>query len=292
MIHPKEVGIDPSFIDLRRNDIVSPTNEFYTPAEIVRIFNWKTNFLSIYSILNAIPKIWKLKIKAPSSNFILSHNFSLNNNIVPIEKVSSKKIYCEIVKEKTKPPSALSTWLNLFPFLENFNWQKVYSLVYTISKEPYLQTFQYKVLNRSINCRYNLYKWNVLSSSKCYYCPDIDTIEHHFYYCPISKSFWHEVYSWFQGITGCSIDLSVCEIIFGLVNFTYGDTETFYTLNFLILLGKWYINACKSGEKELLMPSFLNVVRNKLKLLKMNFGLAANLNLFENRYAKLDINLL
>ena len=122
-------------------------------------------------------------------SFILSSNFSLilNNNIVPIEKVTSKKIYCEILRGKIKPPSALGTWLNLFPFLENFNWQKVYSLVYSISKEPHLQTFQYKVLNRSINCRYNLYKWHILSSSKCCYCSDIDMIEHHFYYTVLSQ---------------------------------------------------------------------------------------------------------
>ena len=294
IIHPKEVGLDPSFIDLRLVDIVSPSNEFYTPAELVQKFNCNTNFLSIYSMLNAIPKMWKLKINSTASNFVRSPNYSLilNDNIVAIEKVTSKKIYCEIVKGKIKPPSALATWLNLFPFLENFNWQKAYSLVYSITKEPYLQSFQYKVLNRSINCRYNLFKWNVLSSGKCYYCPDIDTMEHHFYYCPISKNFWQEVYIWLRGITGCSIDLSVCEIMFGLVNFTYADTETFYTLNLIILLGKWFINACKNGEKELLMPSFQNVIRNKLKIFKMNFALAANLNLYENRYAKLDINLM
>ena len=84
----------------------------------------------------------------------------------------------------------------------------------------------------------------------------------------------------------------MCEIIFGLVNFVYRDTETFNTLNFIILLGKWYINTCKSAEKELLMSPFLNVVRNKLKILKINFGLNAKQALYENRYAKLDLNLL
>ena len=290
IIHPKDVGLDSSFIDLRLNDIVGSNNELYTSAEILQKFNSNTNLLCIYSLLSAIPTKWKQNINTPSPNFRRSPNFSfiLNNSAVPLEKVTSKNIYCEIVKRKIKPPSALSTWLNLFPFLENFNWQKVYSLVYSISKEPYLQTFQYKVLNRSINCRYNLYKWNVLTSGKCYYCPEIDTIEHHFYYCGISKRFWNNVYNWLHGIIRLSIDLSVCEILFGLVHFAYGDKETFNTLNFVVLLGKWYINNCKNSEKELLMSPFLNIVKNKLTILKMNYELSAKSDVYKSKFAKLD----
>ena len=60
-------------------------------------------------------------------------------------------------------------------------------------KVPYLQSFQYKILNRTVNCRYNLYKWNKISSNKCLHCLNVDILEHHFYYSPVSTKFWCEI---------------------------------------------------------------------------------------------------
>ena len=53
----------------------------------------------------------------------------------------------------------------------------------------------------------------------------------------------------------CFIYLSVCEIIFGIVSYTFRYRETFDSINLVILLGKWYINACKICEKALLMSN-------------------------------------
>ena len=75
-------------------------------------------------------------------------------------------------------PTAVSTWIDLFPFLEQVNWAHLFTYVNKVTSELYLQSFQYKVTNRTLNCNYNLFKWNILDHSICEYCPLVtDTIE-------------------------------------------------------------------------------------------------------------------
>ena len=183
---------------------------------------------------------------------ISDSSMRLNRTVIPLEKVTSKKVYWEIVNCKIKPASTQTTWLDLFPFMEHIDWNKIHSLVYKVSKEPYLQSFQYKIINRTTNCRYNLWKWNITSNARCLYCTEIDTIEHHFYYCSASTRFWNEVIQWLQNKINCSGVLSVCEILFGLIN---AEKDIFNAVNFIILLGKWYINISRTVERKLVFSS-------------------------------------
>ena len=153
--------------------------------------SWNTNILHINFLLAAIPKAWKAKMNNNTFIFqgIPCFGLVINKSIIPISKVTSRKVYWDTVKSKVKKPTSLEVWLDLFPFLESVNWSSIYNLVYKISKEPYLQSFQYKILNRTVNCRYNLYKWNKISCDKCLYCSNTDTVEYHFYYCSVSTNF-------------------------------------------------------------------------------------------------------
>ena len=60
-------------------------------------------------------------------------------------------------------------------------------------------------------------------------------------------------------------------------------------LNLIILLGKWYINICKCTQKELLLSPFINSVKEKLKILKMNYTVQDKLKVFEGKYGRLDV---
>ena len=189
--------------------------------------SWNTHILHINSLLTAIPKCWKDKINSEVTEFQGRPCFGLviSKRIMPITKVTSSKVYWDAVNEKIKRPTVLKTWIDLFPFLENVNWSFVYSLVYKISGEPYLQSFQYKIINRSLNCRHNLYKWNKIPCNKCVYCPNIDTLEHHFCYCSVSEKFWCEIGDFLYNVISVKINLSVCEILFGIMNFSYGESN-------------------------------------------------------------------
>ena len=44
----------------------------------------------------------------------------------------------------TKAPTAIDKWVDLFPFMENLEWDKIFQLPYRITTETYIQSFQYK----------------------------------------------------------------------------------------------------------------------------------------------------
>ena len=61
---------------------------------------------------------------------------------------NTKEMYINLIIEKTKPPRSIKTWINLYPFLEQYDWKKIYKITFKYMREPYLQSFQYKILNR------------------------------------------------------------------------------------------------------------------------------------------------
>ena len=59
------------------------------------------------------------------------------------------------------------------------------------------------------------------------------------------------------------------------------------TLNYLVLLGKWYINSQKVKKRQLMFCEFLLFVKCKLENIKMSFIMYKNLDLFIERYGRL-----
>ena len=78
-------------------------------------------------------------------------NFKLSE-WTPLSKTNSKLIYESWLKKITKPPTSINTWITIYPFLEQFNWTDTFILPYKVLREAHLQSFQYKILNRIINC--------------------------------------------------------------------------------------------------------------------------------------------
>ena len=77
------------------------------------------------------------------------------------------------------------------------------------------------VINKCITPRYNLYNWNKISSNKCFHCFNVDTLEHHLYYCPVSTKFWCEINNFLHNTISVKIHFSVCKILFGIFNYLY-----------------------------------------------------------------------
>ena len=51
-----------------------------------------------------------------------------------------------------KPPTVIESWVNIYiPFLERYDWKLVYPIPCKYTKEPYFQSFQYKIINRILN---------------------------------------------------------------------------------------------------------------------------------------------
>ena len=92
--------------------------------------------------MDAIPKYWKSKINNETCKYTANPKFSLtlNNRATEISKITSRKVYSELIRDMVKEPTATEIWLDLFPSLGQIEWSSVFTLTYKITKEPYLQS--------------------------------------------------------------------------------------------------------------------------------------------------------
>ena len=82
--------------------------------------------------------------------------------------------------------------------------------------------------------------------------------------------------NWTRNNLEVSFPFTICEIIFGIHISKDCDIDI---MNYLILIGKWYINNMRNNETELFFITFLNEVRKKLELLLLNNSIHNRQNL-------------
>ena len=244
------------------------------------------------SLIHAIPKTWKCKVNTDDNSKIDNRSstfVTINKTLWPITDIKSQGIYWELVHNKCEPPTSLNTWVDLFPFLECIDWSKVYTLSNGITTEPYLQSFQYKILNRTLNCRYNLFNWKIVESPTCLYCNDelVDTIEHHLFCCESTRIFWRDLHKWLKSNSELCIVPAVCEILLGI---PFDKDLSLLTINYIFLMSKWFINNRKSQNKPINFIDFLITLKNKLKALQDLYIFKGNIDIFNKSFGKiLDI---
>ena len=91
------------------------------PAKnLKRKFKVRATILDIQRLISAIPVTWKRKIQIHKENFerLSEFNIQVNKKSKELFKLKSSEIYWDLVNNKVKAPTALYTWIDLFPFLE------------------------------------------------------------------------------------------------------------------------------------------------------------------------------
>ena len=95
-------------------------------------------------------------------------------------------------------------------------------------------------------------------SPLCSFCKrEVESFEHLFYYCDVTKTFWEAFYSWLSECKINSHPFTIMDIFFGV----FDTEEDFIILNHLILIAKYYIYKCKLN---LVNPS-LRVYKAKIR---------------------------
>ena len=265
----KHCGFNDTNCSLKIKDIIHNNGKLLNHIEFrekhnIPITNWKW-----MALLSAIPKTWKEKLinETLLSNIIklIDTNETyiiINNTAKNIKQITSKIIYQKLISDTICLPTSINKWIEQFPFMEECDWNKIFMLPFRITKEAYLQSFQYKILNRILNCNDKLHTWKIKTSNKCEYCDQIDTIEHHLFWCRSTQEFWNKVQKWVKNNLDTSLKLTVCEIIFGIC---IENNDSFDMINFIILIGKNFINKSRSNGDALYFIKFLSVLKDKLE---------------------------
>ena len=76
--------------------------------------------------------------------------------------------------------------------------------------------------------------------------------------------FWKQLSEWLKSILDIKFNFTVCEVLFG---FWPSDNVIFEAINYLMLIGKWFLNNKKSENKEVHFSEYLVFIKSKLEVL-------------------------
>ena len=111
--------------------------------------------------------------------------------------------------------------------------------------EPYVKAFHYKVLNSIFYTNSKLHKIGYISDNLCSFCKqESETLQHFFYDCSHSSSFWKDFESYYLSWTSQQMHLNWKEVVLiGVL------TPGCLLLNYLLLLGKIYLWDCRRNKE-------------------------------------------
>ena len=260
-----EKQLDNSFDFLKKHNILRVVdiiegNNFMTKVELETKLACSISALFYNSLVCAIPQRWKLLIRSNKKpNNYLKHDIShLKKNIAQLK---TRDIYCYLTYTKNLPTS-VNKWIEHYPFLETLDWTQLFRVPYQITKEPKLQSFQYCITNRFVNCNYNLFLWRQIDSELCDICHQIDTIEHFFYYCSVVNNFWIHVGNLIFEAFEIKLEYTVLEILLGI---PCKKNTVMSIINFVILYAKRYIYCCRIHQRNLSINYFTGILKNRVK---------------------------
>ena len=238
---------------------------FIDLAQFCKDNNIRHNFIQTLRIRKAIPSNWITEIS--SSPGIKSNidniNFRINvsDNVLNVCNASTKTVYDCLILRRYVRPTALNRWLEVFD-IDDEDWNSIFVLPYKATRETKLQSLQYKFIHRIISCRKWLHTQNVVDSPFCTVCQDneLDDILHRFVECRKLNNFWSLLENWWNRIADYRISLTKKHIIFGL----FYDNTNFSNINYVILLGKWYIQCQKYLDRQIDFLDFLVILKQNL----------------------------
>lgn len=183
-------------------------------------------------------------------------------------KMSTKELYQVLLGGKKHRVTARASWAREYEdyvgIESDLQWKFWYSLPCSLSREVRLQSFQYRVLHRTIPCNAFLQQIRVKDSKTYNYCDEWDDLIHFFYYCPDTVDFWDSIALWLSSssdIISFPEDLEETDFLFGIKGF--GDDIK--RINFILLYGRFYIYKQKIfGNGELDTYKFLVELKNLL----------------------------
>ena len=267
------------------SDILNANGDFLSHNEISEKFGVRCHFLQALQIRQSLPLEWRRVIRTEYSHKPVREPFiHFNGTLLPLNKCTTRFIYECYVQTKYVTPTSVLKWKT---FHEDFDmseeeWTDVFLRPYTCLRETKLQSFQYKIIHRIINCNKKLFDMRIKNSPLCTYCDQTDDICHFIFLCKDVYEFWREICTWWNTLDYDGVDFpaypNVKTIIFGSQDVTEGVA----VLNFCIFHIKYYIYRQRLFHDNVFqLHEIQNVIVAKLEIEK-------NICQKENRNHKFD----
>ena len=212
-------------------------NRFLTFNEVKEKFSLCNKQAFKYmSIIDAIPREWKLILKSLDQQQILQR--SQNKDIT---KFKSKEIYWNCIKKTT--PTCKMSWNKMDISLTDSEWKYIYTLIHKLTQNCKLKEFQYKIVNNVYASNSVVAKFDKSIDPKCNLCNKTNNTYHFFYECKKAKQFWTEFQNWI-GRVFHPFEIVDKNILFGIID------DKMYLCNFFILHAKWFLHTEHKNSKS------------------------------------------
>ena len=189
----------------------------------------------------------------------ISLSLMINNKVFDVLEKTSKHYYTLLISTKAKFPNNAQVLKRDFNLNEE-QLKKVFILPHTVSSEPYVRAFQFKVLNSILFTNTKLFKIGFITEDKCSFCKsDSETLSHLLFDCIKTKSFWRDFESYFYSLSKEFVHLTLKDVIIGII-----ITEC-PLLNYLLLIAKIYLWDCRRTQILRNITGFKLKVKNKFE---------------------------
>ena len=156
-------------------DLFNSDGSFSSAEQINIKYNLSLNFLTFQQLKCAIKKcLTDLSLK--TENICKQHRPIIPPHLRLILKDSkgSKSIYQSLNKNNDQPV-CIQTWAQKLNISIDFDeWKQIFFLPFLITKDSYIQWFQYRIIHRILGVNKFLYKIKYIDSSDCTFCTDIE----------------------------------------------------------------------------------------------------------------------
>ena len=197
-----------------------------------------TNFLDYFSLIKSLPSKWKEIIKSQTQS---KNTDPLITKLCRAEKAQrpSQVIYQELRKSVAKrPQKCLQKW-EASHNIDMDSWPEIFKLAHDTVTESKLKIFQYKLLLRILPTNRLLRLMKIRQSDLCSFCDkETESISHLFWECESVLRFWNS-------LSLLVSESNILRIDFNQRNILFGISKGLLSVNYLILVGKYYIYKCK-----------------------------------------------
>ena len=224
--------------------------------------------------------LYKCKKKSTLDNHLF-----VDGSMYNTDKINAKLFYNVFLKKKERVPTGVTRWTGEADPIccnnEEF-WTNTFSMAFSVTRETYLQTFQYKILHQIIACQKKLKEMKIVQKEKCLYCTNEDDVRHFFYSCPNVSAFWSSFFRWWNGLGDITIASDYKDVEQSIIFGFQARGDIFSVLNYCILIGKHHIyKNRKHNNNSIDFLQYLFYLKSKL-CLEEQISMSGNcLHLFE-----------
>ncbi len=123
-----------------------------------------------------------------------------------IEKVTCKEFYLQLINIDVHNPSSVKNRSSQYPIFKETStnvWPRIFKLPFITIRDTKIQTFQYRLIQKTIPCNKWVHNIKIKNCCVCDYCMNVDDLPHFFTRCINVKEIWlHWINRWknFSGI--------------------------------------------------------------------------------------------